>query len=147
MTTITKRLAEALRETLRYLPSGIVFCHGDKCRESWCESCFGEDYAEEAMEKVRATQESATVALIAYGAQCAEVADDTRRLNALLLFSAGLYSNSHVAWNTMRSGLGEFVPGLLKSNNSNYEYLQMFRQAIDKAMLAAAPSPPQEDRT
>lgn len=40
-------LAEALRAILTFVYSDTVACHGDKCRELVCRSCFPEEEAEE----------------------------------------------------------------------------------------------------
>lgn len=44
-------LLEALKNVLPWVVSQPVACHGMKCRESVCESCCGEEYAEEAANK------------------------------------------------------------------------------------------------
>lgn len=44
----------ALEKMGSYFPHSIVECRGDKCREPWCASCYGEEAAEEAMARVAA---------------------------------------------------------------------------------------------
>ena len=44
----------ALEKMGSYFPHSIVECRGDKCREPWCASCYGEEEAEEAMARVAA---------------------------------------------------------------------------------------------
>lgn len=39
-------LVEALESIMRYIPLDVVHCRGDKCREPWCASCFGDEDAE-----------------------------------------------------------------------------------------------------
>ena len=51
--TRAERLAEALRALLPFVATQAVGCHGDKCRESWCYSCSGEEEADEAAERGR----------------------------------------------------------------------------------------------
>jgi hypothetical protein len=46
-------LEAAARAVMPYVATRAVGCHGDKCRESWCYSCCGEDEAAEAAEKGR----------------------------------------------------------------------------------------------
>jgi hypothetical protein len=48
-----KALEAALRDALRYFPTGTVRCRGDKCRDPWCESCYGEDAAEAWLTKAQ----------------------------------------------------------------------------------------------
>ena len=54
-----ERLREALIAIMPYTATQCVGCHGDKCRESWCYSCNGE---EEANEAVKAGQEAYNLA-------------------------------------------------------------------------------------
>ena len=58
-----ERLREALSDSLRYYPSSVVECRGDKCRELWCASCFGWDEAEKYMNTVEAHLKAARQAL------------------------------------------------------------------------------------
>lgn len=58
-----ERLSRMVERTARYLPDGIVRCYGDKCREPWCASCFGEEDAEEFMVKVEADRSAIRAAL------------------------------------------------------------------------------------
>lgn len=45
--------ADALLSRLsRYIPTDTIACNGDKCREEWCRSCYGDEYAEGAMVEV-----------------------------------------------------------------------------------------------
>ena len=56
------RLREALIAIMPYTATQCVGCHGDKCRESWCYSCNGE---EEANEAAKAGQEAYNLACAA----------------------------------------------------------------------------------
>lgn len=42
---------EALGKAEAYIPTETVECHGDKCRQLWCVSCFGEEEAEREIER------------------------------------------------------------------------------------------------
>lgn len=46
-------LLEALKGVLPFLATETTKCHGDKCREAWCSSCFAEEDAEIAAEMGR----------------------------------------------------------------------------------------------
>lgn len=51
--TNLEELDRVLRSVIKYIPSDVVECRGDKCREPWCASCFGWDAAEQGAEKAR----------------------------------------------------------------------------------------------
>lgn len=55
---------EALKGALMYFPQDTVECRGDKCREPWCVSCFGQEAAEVGLSKAdtKATNARAIVA-------------------------------------------------------------------------------------
>jgi hypothetical protein len=59
-------LVGALENAQQYIPIDAVECRGDKCREPWCISCFGEDAAAKAIEDAgnhnRAIKEALTKA-------------------------------------------------------------------------------------
>ena len=57
------RLREALKPILRFVPQSIVECRGDKCREPWCASCYGEDAAITALDRASAEAAAARAAL------------------------------------------------------------------------------------
>lgn len=44
-------LLEALKEIMPFTATAAIGCHGEKCRESWCHSCNGEEEAEAAAQK------------------------------------------------------------------------------------------------
>ncbi|MCU0801595.1 MAG: hypothetical protein MUD11_07440 [Rhodobacteraceae bacterium] len=69
-TALIEELVGAAETLLRYIPDGVVECRGDKCREPWCASCFGWDYADAHMEKVYADRDltRATLAKLKGGA-------------------------------------------------------------------------------
>ena len=46
-------LLEALKGVLPFLATETTKCHGDKCREAWCSSCFAEEDAAIAAEMGR----------------------------------------------------------------------------------------------
>ena len=46
-------LIGALKGVLPFTATQPIRCHGDKCREVWCPSCFGEEDAETAAEQGR----------------------------------------------------------------------------------------------
>lgn len=52
-------------DLLRYVPSDVVECRGDKCREGWCVSCFGDEYAAEQLEEAQGAASRAAAALSA----------------------------------------------------------------------------------
>lgn len=56
-------LYAALESLLGIAPTDTVECRGDKCREPWCVSCFGEDAAQEGLAKVTAKVNAARAAL------------------------------------------------------------------------------------
>ena len=56
-----------LERAAQYLPYGIVRCYGDRCREPWCASCFGEEDAEEFMVNVKADRSAIRAALAQKG--------------------------------------------------------------------------------
>lgn len=57
-------LVKALEEVMKYTPDDdIIDCHGSKCREEWCEACFGAEEAEEAMREIGAATTKAQKAL------------------------------------------------------------------------------------
>lgn len=60
-----ERLRAALSDSLRYYPSSVVECRGDKCRELWCASCYGWDEAEKYMNTVEAHLKAAHAVLAA----------------------------------------------------------------------------------
>jgi len=47
-------LLEVAKRALRYIPTDCVQCRGDKCRERWCISCYGDDTAEAAIAEAKA---------------------------------------------------------------------------------------------
>lgn len=53
----------ALKAVINYIPCGVVYCQGDKCREPWCGSCNPEEEAEEAIEKAVRDLQMARIAL------------------------------------------------------------------------------------
>ena len=57
------RLRKALKPILRFVPQSIVECRGDKCREPWCASCYGEDAAITALDRASAEAAAARAAL------------------------------------------------------------------------------------
>jgi hypothetical protein len=61
--TREKALEAALRDALQYFPTGIVECRGDKCREPWCASCYGDEAAEAGLAVAKAAFAKATAAL------------------------------------------------------------------------------------
>ena len=62
-------LRRMLERAAQYLPYGIVRCYGDRCREPWCASCFGEEDVEEFMVKVKADRSAIRAALAQKGDQ------------------------------------------------------------------------------
>lgn len=45
------RLTDAAKNALPFMATQAVGCHGDKCREQWCYSCYGEEDADEAAQR------------------------------------------------------------------------------------------------
>ena len=43
---LAERMGEALRRVKEDIPSGYLNCGGDKCRQSNCRACFGDDAVE-----------------------------------------------------------------------------------------------------
>lgn len=41
--SLCERMAEALKRAKQDIPAGYIECHGDKCRQSNCLSCNGDD--------------------------------------------------------------------------------------------------------
>lgn len=56
-------LLAASREALNYVATVAVGCHGEKCREAWCYSCWGEEEADAAAERARAVYAAAHAAI------------------------------------------------------------------------------------
>ena len=54
---LAKAVAIANRRGV-YVPTTAIECRGDKYRESWCASCYGDDHAEAYVRKV--TDQDAT---------------------------------------------------------------------------------------
>lgn len=46
-------LLEALENIMGWIPAEPVECNGNKCRELYCVSCFGEDTAKETLEGLK----------------------------------------------------------------------------------------------
>ncbi len=44
-------LIDALESVLPFVATQSVGCHGYKCREAWCWSCYGEEDAQKAAEQ------------------------------------------------------------------------------------------------
>ena len=63
LTAERDRLRKALKPILRFVPQSIVECRGDKCREPWCASCYGEDAAITALDRASAEAAAARAAL------------------------------------------------------------------------------------
>lgn len=63
------QLVGALKDVLLYVVTDTLeHCDGNKCRESWCIGCSGEEYANESLSKARAASKKAN-ALVAMLAQ------------------------------------------------------------------------------
>lgn len=60
-------LLEALKGVLPFMATETTNCHGDKCRERWCSSCFAEEDAEIAAEMGRTALIAARNALAKVG--------------------------------------------------------------------------------
>jgi hypothetical protein len=56
-------LIAAMRGVMPFVATQAVGCHGDKCREQWCYSCFGEEAADEAAVRARDAYHAAHIAL------------------------------------------------------------------------------------
>lgn len=50
---ICDELLEALKDIIKYVSGDTVECRGNKCRDLWCVSCYGEEEAGGAAEKSR----------------------------------------------------------------------------------------------
>lgn len=61
--TLITELVGALENAQQYIPIVAVECRGDKCREPWCVSCFGEDDAAKAIEAAGNHRRAITEAL------------------------------------------------------------------------------------
>lgn len=48
-----KRLKSHIKKLEQFIPCEVVECRGDKCREPWCVSCFGQENAEAFIAKVK----------------------------------------------------------------------------------------------
>lgn len=62
------KLIESLRDVLPYVVSDTLeHCDGNKCRESWCIGCCGEEYATEYVAKANAASFKAYALLKSIG--------------------------------------------------------------------------------
>ena len=65
----TSDLLSSLNDLLPYVVSGTLeHCDGNKCRESWCIGCSGDEYAEESVAKANAASSKAYALLKRLGA-------------------------------------------------------------------------------
>lgn len=61
-------LLEAMSKLTSFVVTEVVeSCNGNKCRESWCAGCFGEDVAEQAVREAREALDAARAALARFG--------------------------------------------------------------------------------
>ena len=67
-----KLLVDALESIMGYIPLDVVHCRGDKCRELWCASCFGDEEAETYLVTAARHLKNAKYALSTYRNQGGE---------------------------------------------------------------------------
>jgi len=66
---VVAELLDVVVELLPYVVSDTLeHCDGNKCRESWCIGCSGDEYAEESVAKANAASSKAYALLKRLGA-------------------------------------------------------------------------------
>ncbi|WP_458788909.1 hypothetical protein [Dyella jiangningensis] len=66
--TTVSELIESLNAVLPYVVSDMLeHCNGNKCRESWCIGCSGEEYATDSVAKANAATTKAYALLARVG--------------------------------------------------------------------------------
>lgn len=69
MSTIADQLAGALRNVLPFVVTDVLeHCDGNKCRESWCAGCMGEEDAAANVKKAMDEYSASSKVLAAYEA-------------------------------------------------------------------------------
>jgi hypothetical protein len=56
-------LLKSLKSLIDWVPSETTQCRGDKCRELYCESCYGEKTAQETIDDLQQMVDKAKVAI------------------------------------------------------------------------------------
>jgi len=56
-------LLTAAENALNYMATDVVYCNGMKCREQHCVSCYGEEWAEEAVGRARVAYQALSDAI------------------------------------------------------------------------------------
>lgn len=128
-------LVESLRAVLPYVATQAVGCHGDKCREPWCYSCFGEDEADEAAARGASAYRAAHDALARAQSLTAAGVAPAGEDRPLTCWEQQSLTECRTAWNAVCDALEEVAPGWIVGEGSGKE-----RAVATIRRLSAAPS-------